>query len=111
MKVLVLLLILAISTQPMAAGFCHMGPEKGQESAHHMDMSQMKGHDCCDPGDKTAPEGCDPGMKCGPCFLSVPVLPELAAIDTTWNHPVLPAYLPGAIVPGPSSPPFRPPIS
>jgi hypothetical protein len=111
MKVLVLFLILAISTQPMAAGSCHMDPEKGQQSTHHMDMSQMKGHDCCDPGDKTAPEGCDPGMKCGPCFLSVPVLPELAAIDTTWNHPVLPAYLPGAIVPGPSSPPFRPPIS
>jgi len=111
MKVLIMFLMVAISTQPLQAGFCDMDLEKSQESAHHMTVSDDGGHDCCDPGDNGSQDGCNSGMKCGPCYLSVPVLPVMLKVVTIWPHTYLAGYSAGIVLPSHSSPPFRPPIS
>lgn len=43
MKFLILFLVLAISAQPLQAGFCDMDMGKNQETPHHMDMSDSEG--------------------------------------------------------------------
>jgi len=111
MKFLILLLVIAISTQPLQAGFCGMDLEKSQESAHHVAPSDNSGHDCCDPGGTDSQDGCDSDMKCGPCFVSVPVLPAVMKVTPLWSHAFLPGYSAGVVLPSHSSPPFRPPIS
>jgi len=36
MKLLILILVLATSAQPLQAGFCDMDMEKNQETSHHI---------------------------------------------------------------------------
>lgn len=117
MKLLILILILAISAQPLQAGSCDMDLEKNQETSH--DMSQMgqmdhsddQKHDCCDTSDTDSEEGCDSQMKCGFCFATVPALPSLNKFNTIWAHQFSLDISPGLILPSHSSPLFRPPIS
>ena len=54
MKFLILILVLAISAQPLQAGVCDMDMEQSQETTHPMDMSGSDGHDCCDSCRQTA---------------------------------------------------------
>ena len=111
MRVLVLFLILAISAQPLQAGSCDMDVEHGQESSHHMEPSGLDGHDCCDPESTDSSEGCDGGMDCGFCFVSVSALSGPPRIAVFWSHHDMPETGSGVVLPSHSSPPFRPPIS
>ena len=111
MKLLILILVLAISAQPLQAGVCDMDMEKNQETTHHMDMSSSNGHDCCDTEDTESDEGCDAGMNCSMCFVSVSAIPSIPRIVPLWSHPVYRESSMGVILPSHSSPPFRPPIA
>jgi len=114
MKSLIFILVLAISAQPLQAGFCDMDMDKNQQSSHQMgqmDHSGQDKHDCCDPTDTDSEEGCNSEMKCGFCFATVPALPSLIKVGTAWDHPYSLDISPGLILPSHSSPLFRPPIS
>lgn len=111
MKLLILFLVLAISAQPLQAGFCDMGLEKDQQTPHHMDMSDSAGHDCCDSEKSDSPEGCDGGANCGMCFVSVSAIPSIIKINASWGQPIYHEISSGVTLPSHSSPPFRPPIS
>jgi len=111
MKFLILILVLAISAQPLQAGFCDMDMEKSQESSHHMDHSDQKGHDCCDKDNTDSQEGCDSDMNCGPCYVSVSALPGLVKVNPAWGQHYFPDLASGVALLSHSSPPFRPPIS
>jgi hypothetical protein len=111
MKLLILFLVLAISAQPLQAGFCDMELEKNQQTPHHMDMSDSQGHDCCDTDDSDTREGCDSGMNCGMCIVSVSALASIPKVTPVWSQPFYRNFPSGMILPSHSSPPFRPPIS
>jgi len=111
MRILILLLVLAISTQPLQAGFCDMDSEKGQESSHHMQDSENAGHDCCDTDDSESQDGCDGEMKCGFCFANLPAIPNALKFSSSWLSHFSLDLSSGVILPSHSSPPFRPPIS
>jgi hypothetical protein len=111
MKFLILILVLAISAQPLQAGFCDMNMEKNQESSHHMDHSDEVNHDCCDSNDADKQEGCGNEMNCGPCFVSVSMLPSLLKVNPTWGSHHSLDLSSGIVLPSHSSPLFRPPIS
>jgi hypothetical protein len=111
MRILILLLVLAISTQPLQAGICDMDMEKGQESSHHTQESENNEHDCCDSDDSDSKDGCDGEMKCGFCFANVSALPDFIKANSTWVSHFSLDLSSGVILPIHSSPPFRPPIS
>ena len=111
MKLLILFLVLAISAQPLQAGFCDMDMGKNQETPHHMDISDSEGHDCCDTDEADSQEGCDSGMNCGMCFVSVSALPSIFKINASWGQPIYHQISSSATLPSHSSPLFRPPIS
>ena len=113
MKLLVLILALAISTQPLQAGFCAMDMGKSQETPHQMDGATDTGHDCCDTDETDAQqeEGCDGNAHCAPCFVSTPVLPVMARLQLSWTPQYAESVLPNLALSNPTSPPFRPPIS
>jgi hypothetical protein len=111
MKLLILFLVLAISAQPLQAGFCEMDMGKNQQTSHHMDKSNDAGHDCCDSEDPDSQEGCDNGMNCGMCFVNASALPSVMRFTPTWEHGYSTDFLSTLVLPSHSSPPFRPPIS
>jgi len=111
MKLLILFLVLAISAQPLQAGFCDMDMEESQETMQNMDMSETQGHDCCGTDEADSQEGCDAGMNCGMCFVSVSVIPSIYKISASWGQPIYHEVSSGVTLPSHSSPPFRPPIS
>lgn len=111
MKLLILFLVLAISTQPLQAGFCDMDLEKSQQASHHMDESDAAGHDCCDTDDPDSRESCDAGMNCGLCFVSASAIPSSMKFAPDWEHGYSMGFLSALALPSHSSPPFRPPIS
>lgn len=111
MKALVLILVLAISAQPLQAAACDMDTGKNQESAHHMDMSGPSGHDCCDTEDTPSRDDCGAGMDCGMCFVSVSAVSVIPRHVPLWSRPVYRESSSGVVLPSHSSPPFRPPIA
>lgn len=113
MKLLTLILILAISIQPLQAGFCAMDMEQGppQDMAQDMDMGNSDGHGCCDPEESDSESACEGGMHCGFCTAGVSLLPEIPRLSPTWHPDYTFSLSAGTIVPSHSSPPFRPPIS
>lgn len=111
MKFLILILVLAISAQPLQAGVCDMDMEESQETAHPMDMSGSSGHDCCDTEETESDEGCGDGMNCCMCFVSVSALSSIPRVIPLWSQPAYREASTGVILPSHSSPPFRPPIA
>ena len=111
MKVLIFILVLAISAPPLQAGFCDMDMGKNQQKSHHMAKSEKADHDCCDPDRTDSPEGCDSGMDCGFCFVHATALPSVMKFTPTWERIYSVNFSSGLVLPSHSSPPFRPPIS
>lgn len=109
MKFLIFILILAISAQPLQAGFCDM--DSSQESSHHMEQSEDAGHDCCDSEDPESQQDCDGEMHCGFCSANVSAVPDVPKIDQSWTNGYSLNLSSGIVLPSHSSPPFRPPIS
>jgi hypothetical protein len=113
MRILTLILILAISVQPLQAGHCDMGSEQGaaQDASHHMDMGTAAGHDCCDTGADSGGGDCAGGFYCGPCATVVPLTTEFPRIAPLWQRSYVAESTSGVILPSHSSPPYRPPIA
>ena len=113
MRVLTLILILAISAQPLQAGFCAMGMDQGQAAAmdQSMDMDHGDAHDCCDTGSPEPGETCDGGSHCGHCTVASPALPSVLRVPVAWQSAGEFEFFAGILLPSHSSPPFRPPIS
>ena len=111
MKFLVLIIVLAISAQPLQAGACDMDMEEGQKTTERLDMSGSDGQDSCDTDDSHSDEGCDAGMNCGMCFVSVSAISSIPRVVPVWSHPVYLETSSGVILPSHSLPPFRPPIA
>jgi hypothetical protein len=113
MRLLALILALAISAQPLQAGFCDMDMGKGQETGHYMDDAADTGHDCCDTDDADLQQeqGCDGMAHCAPCFLSTPVLPVMTRLQLAWTPQHAESAWLDPVLANHSSPPFRPPIS
>jgi hypothetical protein len=116
MRVLTLILVLAVSAQPLQAGYCAMDLSQGQgaDSGHHLDMD-MSGdhsdsHGCCDPDSSDSGGSCQDGMHCRVCTAVTSLVPEglkMMALDP--SHPVF--NLNGnSLLPSHSNPPYRPPI-
>ena len=116
MKLLVLILVLALSAQPLQAGSCDMSMEKGQETSHHMghsgqEQAENQVHDCCGSSGADSSDGCDGNMDCGPCFVSFTAIPSLVRFAPVFIHQQTPNLSSGVVLPSHASPPFRPPIS
>ena len=121
MKILIFILVLAISAQPLQAGFCDMDLEKNQKTSHHMtdsdqedsdqEISDQDRHDCCDSDQADSQDGCDGQMNCGFCFASVPALPGMIRHNPVWANHYFMDYSSAAVLPSHSTPLFRPPIS
>ena len=115
MRVLTLILILAISAQPLQAGSCAMGMDQGQAGAvdmpMDMDMDHGDGHDCCDTEASEAEESCEGGSHCGHCTVVSPALTSIVRVPVAWQPAGEFALSRGVLLPSHSSPPFRPPIS
>ena len=111
MKFLILILVLAISIQPLQAGPCDMDMEKSQETSHHMKNSDDGNHDCCDSDDSDSQSGCESSMHCGPCHAFFSALPSAYKFNSSGvTH--CPSELTSNVeFPSHSAPPFRPPIA
>ena len=113
MRILSLILILAISAQPLQAGFCaiDIGQGSSADMASQMDMSDSDDHSCCDPEESESDTGCEAGMHCGMCTAAVPLVPEIPRIASILNSSHVSMLEGGHLLPSHSSPPYRPPIS
>lgn len=114
MKLLTLMvLILAISTQPLLAGSCAMVMGQGGSAGVEMpmDMDHGDGHDCCDTGATETEEPCEGGAHCGHCTVVSPALSSVLKLSVAWHAASEFAFDGGILLPSHSSPPFRPPIS
>ena len=110
MKILALILVLAISAQPLQAGTCDM--DMSQESTHHTEQAKDSGHDCCKTDDPDSPgQNCDGNMHCGFCNANLPALQPLLRVSSPWAQAHVRGLDSGELLPSHSSPPFRPPIS
>lgn len=113
MRLLTLVLILAISAQPLQAGFCAMGMDQGQSSSTDMsmDMDHGDGHECCETDTNEADGSCEGGSHCGHCTLASPAIPSVLRVPVAWQPAGEFEISAGVLLPSHSSPPFRPPIS
>jgi hypothetical protein len=111
MKFLILILVLAISAQPLQAGFCDMDMEKSQKTSHHMEHYDHDAHDFCVSDDTGLQKGCDNETNCGFCSASVSALPSMIKINATLVHHYSQTLSSCVVLPSHSSPPFRPPNS
>jgi len=116
MKLWILILVLAISAQPLQAGFCDMEMEKNQETSHQVDHSEMdhsdsESHKCCDSDESDSPAGCDSTMNCGPCFVSVSMIANLTKFSSVLTYQHTLSLYSGVVLSSHTAPPFRPPIS
>ena len=113
MRILTLILILAISAQPLQAGFCAMDMEQGQSSEMEMPtgMDHSDDHACCDPQDSDSDDACENGSHCGFCTAVTPLMPTVVRVADLWTCAHGFASEGGDLLPSHSSPPFRPPIS
>lgn len=111
MKLLVLILVLAISAQPLQIGACDMDMDNSQETTQQVEHPGSNKHDCCDTEEADSQGNCEAGMHCGMCFVSVSALPVIPRVVSFWSHPVYSVSSTGDILPSHSSPPFRPPIA
>ena len=111
MKFLILILVLAISIQPLQAGFCDMDMEKSQETSHHMERSDDGNHDCCDSDDSDSQSGCESSMHCGPCHVFFSTLPSIYKFNSSWVTRYSSELSSNVVFPSHSAPPFRPPIA
>lgn len=112
MKILILFLALAISAQPLQAGFCDM--ETNHEAAHHMKQIEKAGDelpDCCDSELANSQQGCDQQMYCGFCLAAASTKSDLQRVAVIWIVLYAQDITSGEIKPSNPSPPFRPPIS
>ena len=116
MKLLTLMvLILAISAQPLAAGGCAVDMDQGETSVMEMpmgaDMDHGDDHDCCDPQSDDSDPSCDGGAHCGMCTAVTPLLPASLKVNGPWHSDYAFVTDDGRLLPSHASPPFRPPIS
>jgi hypothetical protein len=113
MRLLTLVLILAISAQPLQAGFCAMGMDQGQAAGMDlsMDTDHGGGHDCCETESSEPEATCDGGSHCGHCTVASPALPSVLRVPVAWPSAGEFEFSAGVLLPSHSSPPFRPPIS
>ena len=113
MRILTLILILAVSAQPLQAGFCAMGMDQGQSAPMDMplDMDHGDSHDCCETESSEAEENCEGGSHCGHCTVASPALPSVLRVPVAWLPVGEFEFSGGVLLPSHSSPPFRPPIS
>ena len=111
MKLLISILILAISAQPLQAGSCDM--DMAQDSSHHMEQTAASAsdHDCCDSGEPEEQQDCDSGMHCGSCTGSVPAIFGTLKSPQVWANSYSRQISSGIVLPSHAAPPFRPPIS
>ena len=109
MKFLILFLVLAISIQPLQAGFCDM--EASQDVSHQMQASDDGNHDCCDSDDPGSQSGCGSLMHCGFCMTSFSALPRSYEFNPVWVTHYSPGLPSEVVFPSHSAPPFRPPIT
>ena len=112
MKTLILILVLAISAQPLQAGVCDM--ETNQEAAHYLKQMENAGDDrpdCCDSERANSQQGCDQQMYCGFCSAGVSTKSDLHGVTVIWLTLYAQDITSGEIKPSNSHPPFRPPIS
>ncbi len=112
MKTLILILVLAISAQPLQAGVCDM--ETNQEAAHYLQQLENAGDDrpdCCDSERANSQQGCDQQIYCGFCPAGVSTKSDLQSGAVIWLTHYAQDITSGEIKPSNSHPPFRPPIS
>lgn len=109
MKALILLLILAITTQPIQAGFCDM--EADQQAPQPMEQMEHGSHDCCDPEQSESQQNCDGEIHCGFCGAVVSAVPGMPGTTINLDHLYSPKHASGAVLPSHSHPLLRPPIS
>ena len=112
MKILIIFLVLAISTQPLQAGFCDM--ESNQETAHHMQQPDNAGdttQDCCDSEQPHSQQSCDQQMNCGFCSAVTSAKSDLQNVAIIWSTRYAQDMASGEMEPSNAHPPFRPPIS
>ena len=111
MRLLILILVLAISIQPFQAGACDMDMEKNQETSHHMDDSDDGKHDCCDSDESDSQSGCEGLMLCSPCSTFFSALPSVYKFNSSWVIRYTSELSSNVVFPSHSAPPFRPPIA
>jgi hypothetical protein len=109
MKFMILFLILAISIQPLQAGFCDM--EAGQDITHNMEHADDGNHDCCDSDDSGSLTECESMMHCGSCHAAYSSLPTIYKFNAGWVTHYFLGSSSGGVFPSHSAPPFRPPIA
>ena len=113
MRVLTLMMILALSAQPLQAGYCPMDhSQNGPNSASHAMDGDMDAHDCCDTEPSGSDDGCQDGMHCRLCTTGVLLLPNSLRVDAAgWPAAQPLAFSDTGPLPSHASPPYRPPIS
>jgi hypothetical protein len=108
-KFIVLLLAIAIVTQPVQAGFCNL--KMNHDSSHHAGQVSDSAHKCCNPKQSGQKQDCGGDMLCGSCPAGVSAIPVVYSVV-----PVGPQHCPndlcsGGLAPSHSFPLLRPPIS
>ena len=113
MRTLILILVLAISAQPLQAGYCDMeSAGDGTAAAHHMGDDGADGHGCCDPDPSDTVDTCLGDMHCRLCTAGVLLMPELPRFDSAgWPTARLGVLRDAGPAPSHAAPPYRPPIS
>jgi len=118
MRFLILILILALSSQALQAGCCDVDMEKKQGTPHQVNHSGGSDHDCCDtddsddPVDPGSPPHCGNVLHCGTCStIFSPILPDVYVFNANWLTTYTTDFSSEAVLPSHSVPPFRPPIA
>lgn len=109
MKTLLLIIAVALYTQPVQAGHCDMGedPADQQHIEHHMDQ----GHDCCADESSQEKPDCGHAIQCGSCATGVFMASVVPVIATAPQDSISTGLLADQYPPSHSEPLFRPPIS
>lgn len=109
MRFLILLLVLTMNIQPLAAESCDM--VSAAHAGHQAQLDDTDHGDCCDTETDAQAHDCQQASHCGTCTAAVFLASFKHAAVSTAALPFDKTLAAGQLPPSHSSPPFRPPIS
>lgn len=108
MRTWLLILVLAMNIQPLAAESCDMEMDGHAQHGTQLDHGDM---DCCDTDRGNAEHDCAQASHCGTCVPAVFALSVKGTMQPGHAVPFDRALAAGQLPPSHSAPPYRPPIS
>jgi hypothetical protein len=113
MRQLILILVLAVCSQPLQAGFCAVDTDQSwaYDTEIPLGMDHPDGHDCCQGDGSGTDDVCESGPHCGSCSMGPPAISAVSKFLIAWQSAGSFGGVDSLLPHSHSSPPFRPPIA